>query len=199
MRSTESAGRSNGPRTRPRRAMAADDGLTLIEVMIAMFILVAGLLGVAHVFYLGVTVVSGSSAAARSREKAREAIESVHAARDSGTVTWAQVRNIQAPLNCPNGTTPNGGGVFVTGWRDLGAPGADGIVNTVDDTQIEVAPGKDNVMGTSDDIEHHSFDRQISICDIPANPDLRMIIVIIRYDVPRQQTYTLRSYVSRFS
>jgi prepilin-type N-terminal cleavage/methylation domain-containing protein len=179
--------------------MSADDGLTLIEVLIAMVILVAGMLGLAHVFYTGVIVTAGSSEAVRAREKAREAIESVHAARDSGTVTWDQVRNVTAPNNCPAGTTAAGGGIFLTPARNLGAPGADGLVNTADDTAIERAPGKDNVLGTADDIEHSGVTRQISICEIPANVSLRMIIVTIRYNQARQQTYTLRSYVSRFS
>jgi prepilin-type N-terminal cleavage/methylation domain-containing protein len=198
---TQSGGRSNGPQTTPRRAMPADDGFTLIEVVIAMFILVAGLLGLAHVFYMGVTVVSGSSAAVVAREKAREAIESVHAARDTGTVDWNDVRNDEAPeaADCPAGTTANGGGIFLKGSQHLGGPGADGLVNTEDDTDAEIAPGRDNVMGTEDDIRLPSFMREINICDVTANPNLRMIIVTIRYDVPRQQTYRLTSYVSKFS
>jgi prepilin-type N-terminal cleavage/methylation domain-containing protein len=203
MECMEPAGRSRGPRINPRprslRVMSADDGLTLIEVLIAMVILVAGMLGLAHVFYMGVTVTAGSSATVLAREKAREAIESVHAARDSGTVTWAQVRNANPPNDCPEGTTSAGGGIFFTGSRNLGAPGLDGLVNTGDDTAIERAPGKDNVFGTADDIEHSGFTRQISICEIPENADLRMIIVTIRYNTARPQTYTLRSYVSRFS
>lgn len=199
MGSTETARRSNGPRTMRRRAMAAEDGLTLVEVLIAMFILVAGLLGVAHVFYIGVTAVSTSSARVVAREKAREAIESVHAARDTGTKVWNDVRNQEAPDDCPEDTEGQGGGDFLKGMQPLGGPGADGLVNTDDDTDAEIAPGPDNAIGTDDDIELQMFERQISICDVPENPNLRVIVVTIRYNVNRLQTYTLTSYVSKFS
>jgi prepilin-type N-terminal cleavage/methylation domain-containing protein len=179
--------------------MRANDGLTLVEVVIAMLILVIGLLGMAQVFYMGLRAVSGSSTGVVAREKAREAIESVHAARDTGTKVWDDVRNVEAPDDCPEDTEAAGGGVFLKGMRDLGGPGADGLVNTEDDTDAEIAPGPDNVIGNDDDIELQNFERQISICDIPENPNLRMIVVTIRYNTNRQQTYTLRSYVSKFS
>jgi prepilin-type N-terminal cleavage/methylation domain-containing protein len=180
--------------------MSADDGLSLVEVVVAMVILVVGLLGLAQVFYMGLKTVSGSSNAVVAREKAREAIESVHAARDTGTVDWADVRNEEAP-ECPEDTEANGGGIFREGMVRVGGPGADGLVNTADDTDAEIAPGKDNTFGNDDDIElPPTFQRQISICDIPNNPNLRMIFVTIRYmSSTRQETYTLTSYVSKFS
>ena len=206
MKLTNSAGRSAGPGPRttlpaPPASPRAEDGFSLVEVIVAMMVLVVGLLGLAQVFYLGLSAVGGSSAAVVAREKAREAIESVHSARDTRVITWAQIRNANAPANCPAGTNPVGGGIFRNNAVNLGAPGPDGLVNTQDDTAFEVAPGKDNIMGTSDDVRLQGFTREIAICDVPNNTNLRMIVVTIRYNTgsPKQQVYSLTSYVSRFS
>ena len=59
-----------------------------------MSILTVGLLGLAQAFYLGMQHMSTSSANLIAREKAREAVESVHTARDTRTITWAQIRNV---------------------------------------------------------------------------------------------------------
>jgi hypothetical protein len=201
MRLTKSAGHSAGLRTRLSAAMSANDGLSLVEVVVAMMVLVTGLLGLAQAFYMGMKAVSGSSNAVIAREKAREAIESVHSARDTRVITWNQIRNVEAPVGCPADTNPTGGGIFDNGMVHLGGPGPDGLVNTDDDTDAEIAPGKDNLMGTSDDIELKGLMREISICDVPSNANLRMIVVVIRWnsDSPRQQEYRLTSYVSKFS
>ena len=68
---------------------ARDDGFSLIEVVVAMSLLMVGLLGLAQVFYFGLAIVGTSSAQLIAREKAREAIESVHTARDTRVITWA--------------------------------------------------------------------------------------------------------------
>jgi prepilin-type N-terminal cleavage/methylation domain-containing protein len=58
-------------------------GFSLIETLIAMAILATGLLSMAGVFILGLNQLSASSASLIAREKAREAVESVHTARDT--------------------------------------------------------------------------------------------------------------------
>src|SRR4051794_24894141 len=60
----------------------ADAGFSLVEVIIAMGILATGLLSLAGVFTLGMRHLAGSSYNLIAREKAREAVESVHTARD---------------------------------------------------------------------------------------------------------------------
>jgi type II secretory pathway pseudopilin PulG len=185
-------------------AITAEEGFSLVETVVAMMVLVIGLLGMAQVFYKGMSVVASSSPAVVAREKAREAIESVHSARDTRVITWNQIRNAAAPpaSACSDAsTTPIGGGIFLNGAVRLGGPGPDGLVNTADDTAQEIAPGKDNVLGTSDDVRLQGFTREINICDVVANTGLRMIVVIIRYNTgsPKQQEYRLTSYVSRFS
>jgi hypothetical protein len=182
-----------------------DDGFSLMEVVVAMSILMLGLLGLAQVFYFGMAIVGASSSQLIAREKAREAIESVHTARDTRVITWAQIRNVSAPAcGAWANTTANPGGRFVTGSQPMLAAGPDGLVNTADDTGEEALPGPDNTLGTADDIPLVGFRRDIAICDVNGNSNLRQIAVTITYPgsyaVGRQvRTYTLITYISSFS
>ncbi len=172
-----------------------DSGFTLVEAMIAMAILTVGLLGLAQAFYLGMQHMSTSSANLIAREKAREAVESVHTARDTRIITWAQIRNV------------TDGGVFLDGAQDLNAPGNDGLINTGDDAAAGLEtirePGPNGILGDADDLLTPliGYRREIRISDVvPANPDLRELVVTITYTVGTQQrTYTLRTVISAFS
>ena len=84
------------------------------------------------------------------------------------------------------------------------APGPDGLVNTADDVGAEPPPGPDGAFGPADDIALDGYTRQIDICDIDGNPDLRQIVVTIRYNGSnavgeRRRTYRLTTLISRFS
>jgi prepilin-type N-terminal cleavage/methylation domain-containing protein len=192
---------------------ADERGFSLIEVVVAMSLLLVGLLGLAQVFYLGVVNASTSSSNLIAREKAREAIESVHTARDTRTRTWAAIRNVNAPT-CTGidaagaqpavAFTPAGGGVFLNGEQPLRQAGADGLVNTGDDAAAgpEEMPGPNGRFETppavSDDVPIVNFWRDITICDV--NPDLRQIQVTVRYRVGAiERRYTLMTYISSFS
>jgi hypothetical protein len=189
------------------RTITADrhEGFSLIEVVVAISLLIVGLLGLAQVFYVGLSIVGTSSPNLVAREKAREAIESVHTARDTRVIAWAQIRNANVP-NCaawPT-TTGNGGGAFVNGEVAMLAAGPDGLVNTVDDAGQEMTPGPDNLLGTADDVPLAGFTRELAICDVTGNNDLRQIVVTIRYNTngvvgSRRREYRLTTFISRFS
>lgn len=172
-----------------------DEGFTLVEALIAMTILSVGLMGLAQAFYLGMQHMSTSSANLVAREKAREAVESVHSARDTRTIDWSEIRNV------------SDGGMFLDGVQPLNASGADGLVNTADDEEAglehQVNPGPNGVLGDDDDdaIPLTNFQREIQILELnPVNPDLREMRVTIAYTVGSQQrTYTLRTFISAFS
>jgi prepilin-type N-terminal cleavage/methylation domain-containing protein len=186
-----------------------DAGFSLIEVMVGMSILTVGLFGLAQVFYMGLNIAATSKPNLVAREKAREAIESVHTARDTHKILWGAansggIRNVAAPDNCPAGTTARAGGVFQSGERELRAPGPDGLVNTADDTGNEETPGPDGRLDTADDVPLTGYSRQIDICDVDGNADLRRIEVTIRYDGSnafgaKRREYRLITYISRFS
>ncbi|MCA1585815.1 MAG: prepilin-type N-terminal cleavage/methylation domain-containing protein [Acidobacteria bacterium] len=179
-------------------------GFSLVEVVVAMSILLVGLFGLAQVFYVGLNIASASTPNLIAREKAREAIESVHTARDTHTILWAQIRNDAAPDDCPPGTTGVGDGEFLNGENQMQAPGPDGLVSTGDDTGHESLPGPDSQLGTADDVPLVGYTRQISICDVDGNADLRQIVVTIGYDGAkgfgsRRREYRLVTFISRFS
>jgi prepilin-type N-terminal cleavage/methylation domain-containing protein len=180
----------DAPRTRSCAA-----GFTLLEALIAMAILSFGVLGLAQAYYTGMQHMATSSANLIAREKAREAVESVHTARDTRTITWAEIRNVAD------------GGVFLDGAQPLYAAGADGLVNTADDAAAGVetqrAPGPNGILGDADDVltPLTGFQRRVDINELtPVNPALRELVITITYTVgPQQRTYTLRTYISSFS
>jgi prepilin-type N-terminal cleavage/methylation domain-containing protein len=177
--------------------MKNDKGFTLVETMVAMGILAIGLLSLAGVFTLGLRHMQTSSPGLIAREKAREAIESVHTARDTRVITWAQIRN-QAQ-----------GGIFADGEQDMEKPGLDGLVNTNDDDGVEevIDPGYDRILGTADDKKTplSTFKRTIRINNLfdplgNLNPSLRELVVTISYRVGNTtRSYTLTTYISSVS
>lgn len=188
------------------RNLHSERGFGLLEAFIAMVIMMVALMALAQVMYAGIAVAGTSTQNLVAREKAREAVESVHTARDTFTTPWAGIRNVTAPAGCPAGTTGNGGGVFILGSDDdeMLAPGPDGLVNTADDTEVESLPGVDGEFGTDDDVPLVGYTRQILICDVDGNPDLRQIIVTIGYESSnavgeRRRQYRLTTLISRFS
>jgi prepilin-type N-terminal cleavage/methylation domain-containing protein len=182
----------------PAGGRRTDQGFSLIEVMVAMSIMSASLMALVGVFALGVTRMATSSPMLIAREKAREAVESVHAARDTGELAWNTVFNVA------------NGGVFLNGAQPLNTPGVDGLVNTADDGSLETTrkPGKDGVLNTADDetVELTDYTREIRITTLNydngggVNPNLRQVVVNIRYKVDNAwRVYTLTTYVSSYS
>ena len=117
-----------------------------------------------------------------AREKAREAIESVHAARDTGEASWATIRNAAQ------------GGVFLDAAIAIKNPGPDGLVNTADDLlQADQLPA--GLFTREIDILNLNFDGTATV-----NPNLREVRVIVRYRLNQVwRTYTLVTYISSFS
>ena len=174
------------------------NGFSLIEVMVAMLILTVGLLSLVGVAAVGVQRVGQSSPMLIAREKAREAIESVHTARDTGELAWGKIQNTAA------------GGVFLSGAQSLKMSGTDGLVNTSDDGAIETlrTAGLDNILNNSDDIITTLIDYTREILITPLNrdgtgvldPNLRQIQVIVRYKTDASwKTYSITTYISSYS
>jgi prepilin-type N-terminal cleavage/methylation domain-containing protein len=182
----------------PRPAAPDDErGFSLLETIIAMAILAGGLLTLAGVFTLGMAHLASSSANLTAREKAREAIESVHSARDVRTIRWQDIRN------------QSQGGVFLDGEQPLRTAGPDGLVNTADDGAIEtsLSAGPDNILGTADDVATplSTYTRKIVISDIiengQPNATLRELTVTIGFKVGQLSLppYVLRTFISAVS
>jgi prepilin-type N-terminal cleavage/methylation domain-containing protein len=184
---------------RPAQAASAEHGFTLIEVMIAMLVLTVGVLSLVGVAAAAVQRATESSPALIAREKAREAIESVHSARDTGELSWAKVQNVGV-----------GTGMFLAGDQPLKLAGPDGLVNTADDTTVETirSPGADKKLNTSDDqvVSLTDFKRNILIEPLnydgtnTVNPNLRKITVTIKYRLGSLwRDYVIVTYISSYS
>lgn len=165
----------------PGTSTGSDErGFSLLETIVAMFILTIGLLPLVGLFTMGVQRITSSTPMLMAREKAREAIESVHAARDTGEATWANIQNVST------------GGVFLDGEQAIKHPGNDGVVNTADDGVVEVP--------------FSEFRREIDINPLndevtgQLNPALREVRVIVRYKVYGSwRQYVMVTYVSSYS
>jgi hypothetical protein len=173
--------------------ITSSKGFSLAETVIALGVLTTGVLGAAAVLATGMQNLSSSPADVITTQKAAQAIEAVFSARDSGKLTWAQIKNVSQ------------GGVFVDGAQSLKLAGLDGLVNTVDDTTVETVtlPGKDKILQTADDqiVTLSTYTRQIAIQDVPyENGELRSIVVTIKYqNGPTTRTYVLTTYISAYS
>jgi len=172
---------------------SSSNGFSLVETVIALGVLTTGILGAAAVFATGMQNLGSSPDDVITTQKAAQAIEAVFSARDTGTLTWAQIKNVSQS------------GVFLDGPQPLKLPGPDGLVNTSDDTTVEtvVFPGRDQIIGTSDDqiVVLASFTREIKIQDVPnENSEVRSIVVTIKYKSgSTTRTYTLTTYISAYS
>ncbi len=177
--------------------MRSQKGFSLVETVMALGVLTVGLLGAAGVLAQGMQKLGTSQGDVVTTQKAAEAIETVFAARDSHTLTWAQIRNVHGA------GTDNG--IFLDGPQPLKVPGPDGVVNTIDDGAIETVtyPGHDQMLGTLDDTTQtlDKYTREIRIRDVPnENGALRSITVTVTYQAgPTLKTYTLTTYISNFS
>ena len=160
-----------------------------------MGVLTVGALGTAGVFTSGMQKATSSPGDLIATQKAAEAIESVFSARDSHKLTWAQIRNI-------SGETGSDGGVFQDGKKQLRDSGLDGLVNTIDDGNIEEVryPGRDRIMRTGDDtfVELGQFWREIKITRV--TDALRIVTVTMSYTASAQnRTFKLVTYISNVS
>jgi hypothetical protein len=171
-------------------------GTSLIETAIALGVLSVGALGVAAIFTQGMERTRTSPGDLVATQKAQEAIESVFAARDSRTVTWAQLRNVAG--------TGSDGGVFLDGAQSIKNPGADGIVNTADDALESIEsvsyPGRNLTSGDADDetTTLAGFTREIQIRDLAAG--LRTITVTVSYGAAgTMRTYRLTAFISNYA
>lgn len=176
----------------------AEQGFSLVEVMIALGVLTTGVLGAAAVMSSGMQQLSTSPSDVIATQKATQAIEAVFAARDSHKLTWAQIRNI-------NGAGGDGG-IFLDGPQPLKLSGEDGLVNTADDPDVIESiplPGPDRVFNTLDDknITLNGFTREISIRNVSGEGgQLRNITVIIKYQIgTTTREYRLSTYISAYS
>jgi hypothetical protein len=176
--------------------MAPESGYGLLEVLMAVFVSVIGLVSLLALFSQSVVTMVLVQEELIAKHKAREALESIYTARNSQG-SFADIETI------------NDGGIFEEGFQPLKVSGVDGLIGTVDDGAVEtiLLPGPDGLLGNGDDINRtlDNFERQIEIdpvLDAGSNPypDLKEITVTVRYTTSQgwQRSFQTSSYVSRY-
>src|SRR5215471_6936247 len=106
-------------RSKQRRHSSNGQGFSLIEVMIAIVILMIGLLAL---FGTALSATSHAQQDLVAKQKARELLEAVYAARDDAGMAWSQIQNDNVV-----------GGAFKTGWDQL----------------VRVTPNTNQILGSS--------------------------------------------------
>jgi prepilin-type N-terminal cleavage/methylation domain-containing protein len=161
-------------------------GFTLLEVLIAMAVLVAGLISLAYGIGVGLAVVQMSTMDTIAREKAREAMEDVFTARDTSTINFSQICNIPTSGSNPNNC------LFVNGYTPMYTADSTGLVNTTAAAQgaIEtyVTPGPSGVLGGADQpqpVQLTGFQRSIQVTSVSSSDGytvLAQVTVTILYN-----------------
>jgi len=168
----------------------------MIEVMVAMVILAAGVLSLVSVLTQGLRANYRTQIQYIAQQKAQEAMESIFTARDTRLVASAQISNV------------SNGGIFKDNAQPLCAPGPDGLFGTADDdcTQpdgIVIAPGPDNIFGTADDVSINLnpwMTRTIVIAPVANTTNLKSITVTINWTFQGQTSqYQLVTFISNYS
>ncbi len=172
------------------------EGFSLIEVMFATVILAVGLCALLGLFSSAVMATRFTLEDQIAKQKAREALEGVYAARNDSSLSFDSIQNI------------SNGGIFKDGFQTLYLPGTNGIVGTgQDSTTLDrvILPGPDGKLNTSDDrvVPLSNLQRQILISPVAngsVNPDLRKVTVTVRIVSPGRgsRDYAVTGYISRF-
>jgi type II secretory pathway pseudopilin PulG len=179
---------------RPAPAYGRQQGVALLETLIAIVVLMIGLLAVLATFAMAIGNTSSVQLDSVARQKAAEALESIFTARQTSQITFDMIQNVG-----------NGTGIFTPGFTAMTDPGPDGLDGTGDDIPAAPVrlPGSSGVItNTTADVlvDLGNFTRQIQITNLPGNPNVRQIIVTVRYPVPQGWTksYQLQALISSY-
>ncbi len=156
-----------------------ESGFTMIEAVIAIFILTIGLMGTAAaiIYALQFGAISRNVSSAKSIVVAT--IEEVEALRNARRLDFKQVANVG---NVDNTGSPNPFNGFSNGLQSVSLSSGPDAVNGTDDDLRD--PGIDGVFGTPDDFTNQGlarggYMRQITIRDL--SESLKRVEVRIQY------------------
>ncbi len=178
------------------------EGFSTLEVLMALFVVTIALTSLLALYGYAISTMALMQDLLIAKQKSRETLESIYTARNTQQITFDMIQNV------------SDSGIFIDGYQPLKRPNptsgnGDGLIGTADDGDIEEMrlPGPDGYLNTGDDEVRvlTRFERQIQIdpifyADSTVNPDVRRVLVSIRYDTPMggQQTYVVESYISRY-
>jgi prepilin-type N-terminal cleavage/methylation domain-containing protein len=179
-----------------RRNRKSEKGFTLVETMIALAVMAVGVLGLAAMLADSLAYMNGAEADFIAQQKAQQCVEAIFTAKYDSRITWPQVANngVGNPL-----------GLFYSTAQLIRQPGADGLVNSINDTTAPLDyvlyPGPDGKLGTADDVQVllSNYTRTVTITNFHGDPNLRTVQVTVNYTAGKfQRIYTLNTLISAF-
>jgi|HubBroStandDraft_1064217.scaffolds.fasta_scaffold00570_17 prepilin-type N-terminal cleavage/methylation domain-containing protein len=198
---------------------AAEQGFSLLEVVISMAVLTVGMVSLLGVFGLAMASTQTSQQDMIAKQLANEAYESIVTARNTTQITFDDIQN-SGSTTCPI-TGASTCGIFANGLVPMclapttGAyAGIMGTTSAVTGTTCVVSeqtlqdPGPDGVFQTADDtfIPLTGYQRSILIAplyDAQGNliASLRSTTITVQYSTAQSQTpktYILNSLITRY-
>ena len=79
------------------RSSNAEQGFSLIEVMVAMFLLTVGLVSLSGLYGQAIGTMQLAQQRLIVKQKVREALESIYTARNTQQITFNMIRNVSDP------------------------------------------------------------------------------------------------------
>jgi len=180
-----------------RRLNRRQQGFTLTEVLISMFVLTIGLVSMLGVFATAMAATQSAQQDMIAKQLAQQAMETIFTARETANLTWDQIQNVGG-AGSP--------GIFRTGLQAIKQPGTDGIYGSINDgasaPQTMALPGPDGIVGTADDtiLTLNNYQRSITILNT-TSADLRSVAITIQYTIPTSKfpkTYVLSGFISQY-
>ena len=166
-------------RTAAKTSVRNEAGFSLVEAVIAIFVLTIGLIGTAAAITYALQYSSISRNVSTAKSIVVSSIEEIETLRNSRRLDFAQIAN-EGSVNNTNATNPFKG--FSVGFQPISLePGADGVYGTADDL---IDQGADGIYGTADDAEDETrirsgYQRQITITSLSGT--LRKVEISVRY------------------
>lgn len=154
-------------------------GFTLIEAIVAIFIITIGLIGTAAALSYAIHYGTISRNVTTAKLMIVATFEEIETLRNSRRLDFKQIANTGNVNNTGTPTTFTG---FRTGFQIISLnPGPDGVNGTADDL---TEAGPDGTFGTADDVQNPAlarggYQRQITITDLSTT--MKRIEVKIRY------------------
>lgn len=167
--------------------------------MVSMVVLTVGLVSLLGVMAMAMSATQGSEERAVAKQLANETMEGILTARETANIPWSAIQNASA------------GGIFLDGMNQIYNAGADGIIDTADDSasgeQTLQLPGPDGIFGTADDVflPLNNYQRQIQIANVveaglPLG-NLRSVTITVQFQTSQfklPQQYIMTTYISPY-
>lgn len=155
------------------------NGFSLVEAVVAIFIMTVGLIGTAAALGYAIHYGSISRNVTSAKSIIFAQIEEIEALRNSRRLDFKQIANVGGVNNT---NTPAVFGGFSTGFKEMSLnPGPDGVNGTDDDL---LDAGADGIYGTADDFNNPAlvrsgYTRQITVTNLSSS--MKKIEIRVRY------------------